>query len=83
MQKEADGAGQLKLDELSMKHKENPFVVDELVAHIQDLQGKVSSFNDATEFCDPETALPVEQSVSRSSVLRNTTDFFDEGRLLP
>ena len=39
---EADRARRLKLDELSLKQKENPSTVDQLMAQIQDLQDKVN-----------------------------------------
>ena len=53
---EADRARQLKYDELCTQQKENPYAIDLVMAQIQDLQNKVNSLSDATEFYDPETA---------------------------
>ena len=53
---EADRAGQLKLDEIPVKQKENPSTVDQLMAQMQDLQDKVNSVNDVRGFFDLETA---------------------------
>ena len=53
---EAHRARQLKYDELSTQQKENPSTLNLLMVQIQKLQDKVNSFNDAKEFCDPETA---------------------------
>ena len=53
---EADRARQLSYDELSTQQEENPFTVNQLMLHIQELHDKVNSWNDAQEFYDPETA---------------------------
>ena len=47
---EADRAGRLKLNELSMQQKEHLSTVKQLMALIQDLQDKVNSLNDARVF---------------------------------
>ena len=46
----------MKYAELSTQQKENPSTLNLLMVQIQKLQDKVNSFNDAKEFCDPETA---------------------------
>ena len=53
---ETDNARQLKIDELSLRQRENPSTVNQLLAQIQDLHDKINSLNDAGEYYDPETA---------------------------
>ena len=53
---EGDKARQAKLYELSMMQQRNPQTVSQLLAQIRELQDKVNSVSDATEFHDPETA---------------------------
>ena len=44
---EAERARQLNADELSLHQRGNPSTVNQFLAHIQDLQDKVNSLNDA------------------------------------
>ena len=53
---ETDRARQARIDELSVHQKRNPTTVSQLLTRIWELQNKVNSLSDATEFHDPETA---------------------------
>ena len=52
---EAETAKQLRIDELYFQEKESQSTVNQLTVQIQDLD-KANSFNDNSEFYDPETA---------------------------
>ena len=53
---ETDRARQVRIDEMSVQHVRDPTSVTQLVTQIQDLQNKVNSLSEATEFHGPQTA---------------------------
>ena len=67
---EGDRAKQLRIDELSIPEKESRSTVHELMVQIQELQDKVNSLNDFSEFNDPETASSSGSSHVPSQLMR-------------
>ena len=53
---DADRAKQLGIDEIATQEEESKSTVSQLMVQIQEVQGKVNSLNDTTEFYHPETA---------------------------
>ena len=53
---EAEGAKQLRIDELSTQENESKSTLNQLLVQIQELQDRVNSLSDSREFYDPETA---------------------------
>ena len=56
VKKPAERARHLRICELSVQKKDNPFTVNQLLGQIQDLQDKMNSSNNTREFYDPQSA---------------------------